>query len=214
MAATLQQCWVGDAGRAAREKFVKHAGDYEAASLSLRALARVYDDLAEDIAAAQRELNSVLDYAHRHGLRVDESGRVGFAQPVLLAPDSPEYQQVTDTRDLVMEALAKANKADLEAAKDLRTIEGLTLIGDPAMARESLSGDSPLAIALRLSGGLDGVHPINVPPNILDAVKLASAETGISRKLLMAILWQEQQWYQNHNPSLRGPLAAFGRFFN
>lgn len=30
----------------------------------------------------------------------------------------------------------------------------------------------------------------------------------------MSILWQEQQWYQNFEPRLRGPLTAFGRFFD
>ncbi|MEU1281995.1 hypothetical protein [Streptomyces sp. NPDC005805] len=67
---------------------------------------------------------------------------------------------------------------------------------------------------MRLDGGLGDIHPINVPHNVLTAVNRASTETGISRKLLLAILWQEQQWYQNHNPSLRGPLTEFGRFFN
>jgi len=67
MAATLKQCWIGDAGRAARDRFVKHADDYEAASVSLRALARAYDDLADGITDAQRDLHSGLDYAGRHG---------------------------------------------------------------------------------------------------------------------------------------------------
>ncbi|MCX4436274.1 hypothetical protein [Streptomyces mirabilis] len=214
MAATLRQCWVGDAGRAAREKFVKHADDYEAAALSLRALARVYDDLAADITDAQRDLHSGLDYAARHELTVDDSGRVDFAHPVATSPDSDEHQKVTHAHQVIADALTKADKADAEAARTLRTIEGLTEIGDPELAKEALDSNSPLAIALRLSGGLDGLHPINVPPNVLNQVKLASAETGISQKLLLAILWQEQQWYQNSNPSLRGPLTEFGRFFD
>ncbi|MFE0455447.1 hypothetical protein ACFW2D_30100 [Streptomyces sp. NPDC058914] len=214
MAATLRQCWVGDAGRAAREKFVKHADDYEAAAVSLRALARAYDDLADDITDAQRDLNSALDYAQRNGLKVDDSGRVDFAHPVATSPDSGEHSKVTHTHEIVSGALAKAGRADTEAARAMRTIEGLTAIGDPRLAKEALDGNSPLAIALRLSGGLNGLHPINVPPNVLNAVKVASAETGISQKLLLAILWQEQQWYQNHNPSLRGPLTEFGRFFD
>ncbi|MER5692244.1 hypothetical protein ACWDBO_07245 [Streptomyces mirabilis] len=54
----------------------------------------------------------------------------------------------------------------------------------------------------------------SVPPNVLNEVKLASAETGVSQKLPLAILWQGQQWYQNSNPSLSGPLTEFGRFFD
>ncbi|GGW41698.1 hypothetical protein [Streptomyces xantholiticus] len=214
IAATLRQCWVGDGGRAARDTFVKHGDDYEAAGLALRAMARAYDDLAAGIENAQRDLQSGLDYARRNGLKVDESGRVDFAQPTVLGPESPEREKLQHAHSVISDALAKADRADLEAARALRTVEGLTRISDPKLVREALDGNSPLSIALRLDGGLDGIHPINVPPNVLNAVKLASAETGISRKLLLAILWQEQQWYQNHNPSLRGPLTEFGRFFN
>ncbi|KOV23459.1 hypothetical protein AB0420_12980 [Streptomyces caelestis] len=214
MAATLRQCWAGDAGRAAREKFVKHADDYEAAAASLRGLAKVYDALADDIDTAQRDLKSALGYAHRHGLKVDDSGRVDFAHPIATSPDGDEHSKVTHAYGIISDALSKADRADAEAARALRTIEGLTAIGDPDLVKEALNGNSPLAIALNLAGGLDGLHPINVPPNVLNAVKLASAETGISQKLLLAILWQEQQWYQNHNPSLRGPLTEFGRFFD
>ncbi|MET9377897.1 hypothetical protein ABZX98_27840 [Streptomyces sp. NPDC002992] len=214
IAATLRQCWVGDAGRAARDTFVKHADDYEAAALALRAMTRAYDDLAAAMEAAQRDLQSGLDYARRHGLKVDDSGRVDFAHATMLGPDSPEREQLQHAQTVISGALTKADQADREAARALRTVEGLTHITDPKLVRAALDGNSPLSIALRLDGGLDGVHPINVPPNVLDAVRLASAETGISRKLLLAILWQEQQWYQNHNPGLRGPLTEFGRFFN
>lgn len=215
VAATLRTCWVGDTGEAARRRFVKHADDYEAAAVALRALARAYDDLADDIADAQRDLRSALDYARRHDLTVDDSGRVRQNQPVM-GPEGGDghLEPVRHTRDIVSGALAKATRADIGTARVLRTIEGLTTMGDPKLVREALKDNSPLAIALRLSGGLDGLHPVNVPPTVLAAVDRAAQETNISRKLLLAILWQEQQWYQNHNPSLRGPLTEFGRFFD
>ncbi|MFI8421668.1 hypothetical protein [Streptomyces sp. NPDC085479] len=212
VAATLRQCWVGDAGRAAREKFVKHAGDYEAASVGLRAMARTYDDLAEAIAAAQRDLSSALDYARRQGFTVDDSGRVNLAPGEKDAEDKEAER--SQAQGVITDALTRASRADTNAARSLRTVEGMTALGDAKLAEAALQPNSPLAIALRLTGGLDGLHPINVPPNVLSAVNLASAETGISRKLLLSILWQEQQWYQNHNPSLRGPLTEFGRFFD
>ncbi|MFF8830089.1 hypothetical protein [Streptomyces sp. NPDC015131] len=213
IAATLRQCWVGDAGRTARTTFVKHAGDYEAAAIALRAMARTYDDLADDITSAQRDLHSALDYAHRNGLKVDDSGRVDFARPTAEAPDGEGVEKIKHAHEIISDALAKASRADTDAARSLRTVEALTDISDPDLAKKALDKNSPLGIALRLSGGLDGLHPVNVPMDVLKSVNLASAETGISRKLLLAILWQEQQWYQNHNPSLRGPLAEFGRFF-
>ncbi len=214
VAATLRQCWVGDAGRAAREKFVKHAGDYEAAAVGLRALARTYDDLADDIAAAQRDLSSALDYAHRQGFQVDDSGRVNVPKASAGDAAADKETERSHAQGIITDALTRASRADTAAARSLRTVEGMTSLGDAKLAQAALLPNSPLGIALRLSGGLDGLHPINVPPNVLTAVNLASTETGISRKLLLAILWQEQQWYQNHNPSLRGPLTEFGRFFD
>ncbi|SFL06254.1 hypothetical protein [Streptomyces pini] len=215
VAGTLRTCWVGDTGKAARSRFVRHADDYEAAAVALRALARVYDDLADDIADAQRDLHSALDYARRHDLKVDDSGRVQSTQSVMGPRGGGEHlEPVKHARDIISAALSKATRADIEAARTLRTIEGLTDIGDPKLVRDALKDDSPLGIALRLSGGLDGLHRINVPPTVLAAVDRAALETGMSRKLLLAVLWQEQQWHQNHSPSLRGPVTEFGRLFN
>ncbi|MFD5697991.1 hypothetical protein [Streptomyces lasiicapitis] len=217
MASTLKAHWAGDAGRAARAKFVKHADDYEAAEIALKAMAKAYDDLAADITDAQRDLRSGLDYATRHGLKVYPSGRAELAGPMASAPGEDAYEAEADRHILhatqvVSAALEKASRADTEAAARLRTIEGLIAIKDPELARQALDPNSPLAIALRLSGGRDGVHPINVPQSVLDAVDRASRETGVSRKLLLATLWQEQQWYQNREPGLRGPLSEVGRF--
>ncbi|MER5495036.1 hypothetical protein [Streptomyces sp. NPDC002490] len=214
VAATLKQCWVGEAGRAARERFVEHADDYEAAALALRAMARAYDELANAVENAQRDLRGGLDYARRNGLVVDESGRVQFSQDDLVEGDAPEKALLTQAHEVIADALYKANEADADAARALRTVEGMILLRDPKLVREALDG-GPLAVALRLSHGLEtDIHPINVPRHVLDSVKTASAETGISRKLLLAVLWQEQQWYQNHSPGLSGPVTEAGRFLN
>ncbi|MGA4839886.1 hypothetical protein [Streptomyces sp. G45] len=217
IARTLKANWSGDAGRAARASFVKHADDYEAAEVALKAMAKAYDDLAEAITDAQRDLRSGLDYASKHGLRVYPSGRVELAQPMATEPgyDKDEAEadaHVQHAHEVVSAALTKAPRADTEVAGRLRTVEGLTAVKDPKLAREALEPGSPLAIALRLRGGLGGVHRINVPPSVLDAVDRAARETGVSRKVILATLWQEQQWYQNHEPRLRGPLSEIGRF--
>ncbi|MFE5686550.1 hypothetical protein [Streptomyces sp. NPDC056512] len=215
IADTLKMCWVGDGGRAARDKFVKHAGEYESAEIALKELARVYDALALDIIDAQRDLTGALTYANSQGLKVDESGRVGYAKPIMVPEGDTEHlKPLHHAADIIGDALTKATKADLAAASQLRVVEGMVALKDPKLARQALDPGSPLAIALRLSGGRDGLHPVNVPQTVLDAVDRASAETGISKKLLLATLWQEQQWYQNQNPSLRGPLTEFGRFFD
>ncbi|MGV9311758.1 hypothetical protein ACWDR0_06135 [Streptomyces sp. NPDC003691] len=211
---TLSKCWSGDAARGARDAFHKNAGDYEAAAVALRALAKTYDGLAETITNAQRDLRSGVEYARTHGLTVDESGRVRVAPDQAQDPAVDKTDKVTHAADVIGAALALASLVDRNSAREMRTVEGITKLGDPNLAREALNPNSPLAIALRLSGGLDGVHPINVPPTVLAAVDRAARETGMSRKLLLAILWQEQQWYQNFNPSGSGIWASFGRFAN
>lgn len=216
IASTLKANWAGDAGRAARANFVKHADDYEAAEIALKALAKAYDDLAADVTDAQRDLRSGLDYAARHGLKVYPSGRAELAVPMATAPGKDAYEAEADRHirhatEVVSAALEKASRADTETAARLRTIEGLTAIKDPKLARQALDPGSPLAIALRLSGGLDGVHRINVPPSVLDAVNKAAKETGVSRKLILATLWQEQQWYQNFDRGLRSPVSEAWR---
>ncbi|MFD6114576.1 hypothetical protein ACFWG0_31380 [Streptomyces yangpuensis] len=215
VARTVDRCWVGEAGRAATERFVKHADDYETSALALRAMAKVYDDLAEAITEAQRDLNSALDYARARELKVDDSGRVQLSKPVMAPQGSTEHlEPVNHAQGIITEALRKAGQADVDTARALRTIEGLTAVSDPELAKEALTPGSPLAVALALAGGTDGLHPINVSPAQFAAVNRAAAETGISRKLLLAILWQEQQWYQNFSPGLTGPLAQTGRIFN
>ena len=74
--------------------------------------------------------------------------------------------------------------------------------------------DTPHAIALRLSERDDDLHPINVTPSQLAAVARAARETGTSRKLLLATLWQEQQWYQHVDGSPDGPASFVGRRLN
>ncbi len=212
---TLSRSWVGEAGKAACERFVEHADDYDAAGLALRSLVKVYDGLADSIVSAQRNLRSALDYARTHELKVDDSGRVQLNKTVMVPPGSTEHlRPVHHAQGIIDDALSKATQADVEAARALRTIENLTGITDPKMVKDALHGNSPLSIALRLAGGSGGLHPINVSPSQLAAVDRAAAETGISKRLLLSILWQEQQWYQNFEPRLRGPLTAFGRFFD
>ncbi|MFE1415571.1 hypothetical protein ACFW6F_32965 [Streptomyces sp. NPDC058746] len=215
VARTVNRCWVGESGRAAAERFVKHADDYETSALALRAMAKAYDDLAEAITGAQRDLNSALDYARSRDLKVDDSGRVQLSHPVMVPQGSTEHlEPVNHAQGIIADALRKATQADTDTARALRTIEGLTAVSDPKLAEEALTPGSPLAVALALAGGTDGLHPINVSPAQFAAVNRAAAETGISRKLLLAILWQEQQWYQNFSPGLTGPLAQAGRIFD
>ncbi|MFE1808184.1 hypothetical protein [Streptomyces sp. NPDC059533] len=93
VARTVNRCWVGESGRAATERFVKHADDYETSAPALRAPAKAYDHLAEMITAAQRDLNGALDYARTRDLKVDDSGRVQLSRPVMVPQGSTEHRE-------------------------------------------------------------------------------------------------------------------------
>ncbi len=104
-------------------------------------------------------------------------------------PPAPQYQAPTLTDELA-------------SAPDGRTPEAAPAEG------------TPHAIALRLSERDEDLHPINVTPSQLAAVARAARETGTSRKLLLATLWQEQQWYQHVDGSPDGPASFVGRRLN
>ncbi|WP_329176094.1 hypothetical protein [Streptomyces sp. NBC_01477] len=216
VAATLTRHWVNDTGQAARAQFVKHAADYDAASDALRGLVRTYETLADAIDSAQRVLHGALDYARAHGLTVSGSGEIDA--PAARSGDDTTVTnyEVQVTADLVSEALTAATLADTTAANEIRTITALTDVLDPALVLQALQhdADNPFAIALRLSNGRDFLHPVNVSLSQLDAVRQASLETGISERLLISILWQEQQWYQNGDPGLGGPEGWAGHVFD
>jgi hypothetical protein len=79
---------------------------------------------------------------------------------------------------------------------------------------ESAVFNGPVGLALRLITESDTVHPINIPPEVIEAIKRESARTGVSEDLLLSIVWQEQQWYQNIDPGLDSGITEGGRIFD
>ncbi|WP_410636181.1 hypothetical protein [Amycolatopsis sp. cmx-4-83] len=97
----------------------------------------------------------------------------------------------------------------------MRTIGSLTTETDPEVVNLRLEhgGDSASDIANRLKNRPDDVHEVNISPDLLDEVRKISKETGISEGLLMAILWQEEQWYQQWEKN-GGPVTELGHVLN
>ncbi|MEV6230771.1 hypothetical protein AB0L88_23210 [Saccharopolyspora shandongensis] len=207
VAQTLTHSWPDDAGREARQNFVRHTQDYEAAGLVLAGLMNVYDALAGAVQAAQRTLTGALDYARQHELAVSDTGMVSGREN--------QQAEINTAASLISRALTDATSADEQAANRLRTIASLTRETDPAMVQTRLrnGADSPREIAERMKNRPDDVHPLNIPPELLDLIREVSEETGISQTLLQAIVWQEQQWYQNWEKD-GGPLTEVGRFLD
>ncbi|MER7850172.1 hypothetical protein ABTZ03_40270 [Kitasatospora sp. NPDC096077] len=217
VARTLGSAWSSPAGDSARARFARHAETYEAAAMAMRAIARTYDGLAKAIETSRLTLHSALDYASRNQLKVNQDGSV-YTDPVAQTPEAAAALQdaIKQTEEMITSVLQAATAADSAAADELRTLAGLVNVEDPKAVRDLLSGDgnSALAVALRLQGGASGLHGINVSPAQIEAARKASAETGMSFDLILAIMWQEQQWYQNYEPNLDGPLTAAGRRAN
>ncbi|WP_031073077.1 class I SAM-dependent methyltransferase [Streptomyces sp. NRRL WC-3742] len=216
-ARTLAGAWTSPAGDSARARFARHAESYEAAAMVMRAIARTYDGLAKAIETSQLTLHSALDYASRNQLKVNQDGSVS-TDPVAQTPEAAAALRdvMKQAQSTIVSTLQAATAADAAAADELRTLAGLVNVQDPKAVRELLSGDGngALAVALRLQGGAPGLHGINVSPAQIEAARRASAETGMSVDLILAIMWQEQQWYQNYEPNLDGPLTAAGRRAN
>ncbi|MFJ5924159.1 hypothetical protein ACIQF6_16330 [Kitasatospora sp. NPDC092948] len=211
---TLAGAWTSPTGDSARARFARHAEAYDCAALSMRDLAKVYDRLATSMADAQRALHDALDFARGHRLNVSQDGGVHRDPgPVDPAGAAALDDRIRQARALIAAALHDATAADTAATDELRTLARLPGIDSAATVREALDhdGNSALAVALRLQGAQNGPHRINVPPELVEAARRASAEAGISTDLLLAVMWQEQQWYQNQEPGLDGPLTALGR---
>ncbi|CAL9461841.1 hypothetical protein SUDANB95_02638 [Actinosynnema sp. ALI-1.44] len=207
VARTLQVCWVDQAGEEATRSFTRHADTYEAAATVLEGLMSTYGALAQAVEAAQRALGDALDFASRYCLGVSEAGVVTGNTDTDLGKWAVNCASL-----MVSAALTAANQADERAAGRLRVITALTDSTDPAAVRRALdaaAGD-PVQIALRLLGAGE-LHPLNIPAELMDAVRRAARETGVSESLLLAIVWQEQQWYQNFEPD-GGPLTETWRF--
>ncbi|MGH8884603.1 MAG: hypothetical protein ACRDYX_05415 [Egibacteraceae bacterium] len=85
---------------------------------------------------------------------------------------------------------------------------GVVLTTDEAVnaARERIALD----IARQLLQYQD--HPVNLSPELVQYAREVARQVGISEQLMLMILWQEQQWYQNADPA--GPVDEFGQFFN
>ncbi|GAA4534128.1 hypothetical protein [Amycolatopsis samaneae] len=207
VAYTLTQAWPDDAGKQARQRFVQHAADYEIAGTVLAKLVTVYDAFAGHIDDAQQMLNSALDYARQNELTVGDDGKVTGK-----AEKGPE---IRTAGQLVAGALNYATTWDQTTANWLRTIGSLTAETDPEVVNLRLEhgGDSASDIANRLKNRPDDVHELDIPPELLDEVRRIAKETGISEGLLTAILWQEEQWYQNWEKD-GGLVTEFGHILN
>ncbi|MCX4745656.1 hypothetical protein OG455_08995 [Kitasatospora sp. NBC_01287] len=222
VAHTLASAWASPTGVTARTRFAQHADSYQAAALTMRALAGTYDRLATAVADAQRTLCSALDFAASHQLKVNQDGSC-YIDPAAAAATATattdqagtagQEDQIRQAQSLITGALRDATAADTAAAEELRTLAQLAAVTSPQTVQSVLvnNGNNALAVAMRLQSDPTSVHPVNVPPELIAAADKASAETGISKDLLLAIMWQEQQWYQNQDPGLDGPLTAAGR---
>ena len=143
-----------------------------------------------------------------------------------LNPNSnPHRANAQEYANRIANALKEATEADAKWSPKLERLQAdddLTVShadwndtrkDADAIRKGNPRGKTALELAMRLQSPPDGVESINISETELQAVNRAARETNISKKLLLAILWQEQQWYQKVG-SLDSPAVTAGRIFN
>ena len=134
--------WSGPASQAAVQKLNRLVDKLAEAHAAMQRVSDILDPACRAITAAQADLGSAVEYAHRRGLTVEDDGSVSWLDwnPVEWAEDREAAQHASD---LLQDALRRANEADADAAADLRVAQ---LVGQGKASLSALSrSDAPQA---------------------------------------------------------------------
>ncbi|QUQ65382.1 hypothetical protein [Kutzneria sp. CA-103260] len=110
--------WKDEVGDLAVNELADLANSYQVAGATIRGAAMILEGLGESAGLTQRTLQSAVDYAHQHGMVVDEgTGRVSFQQAGPHTADEERARNLAD--QLIAQALAAATQIDEEAKAEL-----------------------------------------------------------------------------------------------
>ncbi|HEX6467848.1 MAG TPA: hypothetical protein VF069_02035 [Streptosporangiaceae bacterium] len=197
--------WEGAAADAAVRQMTPLGQRVQVASTQAGSVASVLDAGARELRAAQKELTDAIRDADGIHLRVGDDGSLTLPEMSPADrrdPESIRYWASLRQQAEQIEARFQAAMRNAEES-DRRLSEELTNLG--------ADGDYATALATQLAGFSE--HPVNLPPELIAYARQAARKYGISDTLMLMILWQEQQWYQNYG-SGNGPIGALGRWFD
>jgi hypothetical protein len=196
--------WQGEAAGAAMSEMGPLQSKVHIAAGEAGSISGLLEGGVRDLTEAQQRLKAAIRDAVGSHLRVADDGSLTL--PQLSAadrrdPESQRYWHELHTRaqnisDRFKEALRLATEADD------RLSHALAGLG---------KGDLATKLAMQLMGFTD--HPVNLPPELIEYAREAAKRNGISDRLMLMILWQEQQWYQNYGKG-KGPAGSFGRWLD
>jgi len=114
--------WSGPASQAATQKINWLVDKLTEARTAMQHVSDILDPACRAITAAQADLVSAVEYAHRGGLTVEDDGSVSWLDwnPLEWERDHEAAQHASD---LIQDALRRANEADADAAADLRVAQ-------------------------------------------------------------------------------------------
>jgi tRNA A-37 threonylcarbamoyl transferase component Bud32 len=157
-------------------------------------IAKLLSETATRLTAKQRLEDAISD-ATALRLQIADDGSLHFPEsrpedaldPVSMVESVNLRQQASGIHDRFEEALRLANTADERLAN------GLSRLGT-----DSLEGRNGFAESLARKLADFDEHPVNLPPWLVEYAREAARRHGISDRLMLMTLWQEQQWYQNY----------------
>ncbi|GAA2738691.1 hypothetical protein [Actinocorallia aurantiaca] len=213
VAKTDEAGWKGLAADAARKEISRPATRLELAAAQAGSVAGFMRGGYDELRAAKQRLKDALSDASAIRLRIGDDGALHFPEPRAEDALDPAHmvesiqlrQQASKIHDRFEEAVRLATTADERLAG------GLSRLG-----ADNLEGRTDLAKSLADTLANFGDHPVNLPPGLVELARQLARRHGISDRLMLMTLWQEQQWYQNHGGY--GPFSTltekFGNEFN
>ena len=202
--------WQGKAASAATSEMGPLQSKVHIAAGEAGSISGLLEGGVRDLTEAQQRLKAAIRDAVGSHLRVADDGSLTLPQMSAADRRDPESQrywselrtQAQNISDRFKEALRLATEADDRLSHALA-----------GLGKDSLDGKGDLAtkLAMQLMGFTD--HPVNLPPELIEYAREAAKRNGISDRLMLMILWQEQQWYQNYGKG-KGPAGSFGRWLD
>lgn len=183
--AKLDKHWTDNVGEAAGKVLGGLANEYDIASDVMRSVSMILIGLAEAVEVAQRELQTAIELARAHYLRVNDDGTCGPWDQ----PDSQGDNGHTEAMEwkpkieaMIRDAVEAANQADALAAEQLRRLRDGVNLTDASVALDELQGSASRAQVEMIHFSL----PHGQSPEAV-AAWWASLSEGQRRKLELAV---------------------------